>query len=72
MSRNFWTCTEDEYKKKVITNISVDECDKLADYFLNSILEKVESEDHPNSKQVVKKGDIIYNLMLYYEIKCLL
>lgn len=52
MSRNFWTCTEDEYKKKVVADFSFDECDKLADYFLNNILEKVDSEDHPNSKQV--------------------
>lgn len=53
MSRNFWTCNEDEFKKN-ISDLPVDECEKLADYFLNSILEKVESEDHPNSKQVIK------------------
>lgn len=52
MARNFWTCTEDEFKKNVKSDISDDECEKLADYFLNSILEKVQSEDHPNSKQV--------------------
>lgn len=56
MSRNFWTCTEDECKKKTFTNYSIDECDKLADYFLNNILEKIESEDHPNSKQVLKNS----------------
>ncbi|KAL5241701.1 hypothetical protein ACI65C_009111 [Semiaphis heraclei] len=50
MSRNFWTCNEEEFKKKV-SNLSVDKCEKLSDYFLNSILEKVQSEDHPNSKQ---------------------
>jgi hypothetical protein len=55
MSRNFWTLTEEEYKKKIVVDISIDECDKLADYFLNNILEKVNSEDHPNSKQVKKK-----------------
>lgn len=54
MSRNFWTCTEDEYKKNTVSNYSIDECDKLADYFLNNILEKVQSEEHPNSKQVLK------------------
>jgi len=54
MSRNFWTCNEDEFKKNIISDLSVDECEKLADYFLNSILEKVQSEDHPNSKQVIK------------------
>jgi len=53
MSRNFWTCNEDEFKKNIL-DVSVDECEKLADYFLNSILEKVQSEDHPNSKQVIK------------------
>jgi len=58
MSRNFWTCNEDEFKKN-ISNLSVEECEKLADYFLNSILEKVQSEDHPNSKQVVKIKIII-------------
>lgn len=50
MSRNFWTCNEDEFKKNE-SDLSVDECEKLADYFLNSILDKVQSEDHPNSKQ---------------------
>jgi len=46
--------TEDEFKKKIISDLSIDECEKLADYFLNNILEKIESEDHPNSKQVIK------------------
>lgn len=54
MSRNFWTCTEDDFKKKSVSDLSIDECEKLADYFLNNILEKVESEEHPNSKQVIK------------------
>jgi len=54
MSRNFWTCTENDYKNKILSDIAVDGCDKLADYFLNNILEKVQSEDHPNSKQVNK------------------
>lgn len=54
MSRNFWTLTEEEYKKEIVTDISIDESDKLADYFLNNILEKVNLEDHPNSKQVIK------------------
>lgn len=58
MSRNFWTCNEEEFKKKV-SNLSVDKCEKLSDYFLNSILEKVQSEDHPNSKQVIKIKIII-------------
>lgn len=58
MSRNFWTCNEDEFKKN-ISDLSVNECEKLADYFLNSILEKVQSEDHPNSKQVIKIKIII-------------
>lgn len=53
MSCNFWEYTEEEYQKKIETVSSVDECDKLAGYFLNDILEKVESEDHPNSKQVI-------------------
>lgn len=52
MSCNFWTCAEDEYQKEIVTKFAVDECDKLADYFLNNILEKIQSEDHPNSKQV--------------------
>lgn len=55
MSCNFWTCTEDDYKKNIISNFSVDECDKLADYFLNNVLEKIQSEDHPNSKQVTNQ-----------------
>lgn len=54
MSCNFWTCTEDDYKKNIVADFSVDECDKLADYFLNNILEKIQSEDHPNSKQVIE------------------
>lgn len=54
MSRNFWILTEEEFKKKIAADISIDKCDKLADYFLNNILEKVDSEDHPNSKQVIK------------------
>jgi len=53
MFRNFWTTTDEEYKKNIAIDTSVDECEKLADYFLNNILEKVESEDHPNSKQVI-------------------
>jgi len=53
MSRNFWTCNEEDFKKNE-SNLSVDESEKLADYFLNSILEKVQSEDHPNSKQVIE------------------
>lgn len=53
MSRNFWTCSEEEYKKNVVPS-SVDDCNELADYFLNTLLEKVQSEDHPNSKQVTK------------------
>ncbi|VVC26099.1 Hypothetical protein CINCED_3A017518 [Cinara cedri] len=51
MSCNFWTCAEDEYQKEIVTKFAVDECDKLADYFLNNILDKIQSEDHPNSKQ---------------------
>lgn len=54
MSCNFWTYSEEEFQKKIVIDSSVDECDKLADYFLNNVLEKVESEDHPNSKQVIK------------------
>lgn len=53
MSCNFWKYTEEEYKKNITSDSSIDECDKLADYFLNDILEKVQSEDHPNSKQVI-------------------
>ncbi|XP_050429969.1 proteasome adapter and scaffold protein ECM29 [Adelges cooleyi] len=51
MSRNFWTCTEREYQSTVPINSAVEECDKLSDFFLNSILEKAESEEHPNSRQ---------------------
>ncbi|XP_050523366.1 proteasome adapter and scaffold protein ECM29 isoform X2 [Daktulosphaira vitifoliae] len=51
MSRNFWMCTEQEYQNNLPINSAVEKCDKLADYFSNSILEKAESEDHPNSRQ---------------------
>lgn len=54
LSRNFWKCSEEQYKNEKKVETSVDDCEKLADYFLNNILEKVESEDHPNSKQVIK------------------
>lgn len=64
MSRNFWKFTEEEDKKKELTEFSVDECVKLADYFLNNILEKISSEDHPNSKQVIKNDFCIISVYL--------
>lgn len=65
MSRNFWKFTEEEDKKKELTEFSVDECVKLADYFLNSILEKIDSEDHPNSKQVIKIINYYFIILFY-------
>lgn len=54
MSRNFWLCSEQEYQNNLAINSAIEKCDKLADYFSNSILEKAESEDHPNSRQVIE------------------
>jgi len=51
----------------MVTDTSVDECDKLANYFLNNILEKVQSEDHPNSKQVIKNTQIVSSVLVYLQ-----